>query len=376
MIRFNNVTKHYPGGGIAVDNLTLHVERGEFVCIIGPSGCGKTTTLKLVNRLHEPSSGEIYVNGQDIRRLDPVKLRRGIGYVIQQVGLFPHMTIGQNVELVPRLLGWSAERRQARVDELLKMVQMDPNTYRDRYPRELSGGQQQRIGVLRALAAEPDVILMDEPFGALDPITRDSLQDELKRLQSRLQKTVLFVTHDMDEALKLADRIVVMKDGKIHQIGTPDELLRNPKDEFVAEFIGRDRLVSTPELLTVSEVMIRQVVTAPPHLGLAEAVNLMRRKRVDTLLVVDDEGRFLGVASVRQFEPALQQGGLHLEHVMQPAPAVIRPGEPVKTAFERMLMEKLDYLPVVNERDELVGLVTKTSLVDALSRAYWQGASA
>ncbi len=241
MIRFDNVSKVYPGGGTAVKGLHLEVEPGEFVCLIGPSGCGKTTTLKMINRLQEPTSGTIYVSGKDIMKQDPVQLRRGIGYVIQQIGLFPNMTIGENIAVVLKLLGWPKEKRRQRVDDLLPLVGMDADQYRDRYPGQLSGGQQQRVGVLRALAAQPDLILMDEPFGALDPITRDILQAEVKQLQVKLSKTIVFVTHDMEEALKLADRIVLMKDGTILQHGTPDDLLKRPADEFVERFMGRYR---------------------------------------------------------------------------------------------------------------------------------------
>ena len=302
MVRFENVSKVYPDGTKAVQELNLHIARGEFVCLIGPSGCGKTTTMKMINRLHEATSGKIYVDGRDISTVNPVELRRNIGYVIQQVGLFPHLTIAQNIELVPRLLGWDRARRDRRVDELLEMVGLDPAVYRDRYPRELSGGQQQRVGVLRALAAEPDLILMDEPFGALDPITRETLQDELKRLQAKLKKTVVFVTHDMDEALKLADRIVVMKEGRIHQVASPEELLRNPKDEFVEQFVGRHRMVAPAESLTVGEIMIQDPVSARPDYGLAEAVATMRKRRVNSVLVVDEDGKLLGLVTARAIE--------------------------------------------------------------------------
>ncbi|MEW8979754.1 MAG: ABC transporter ATP-binding protein [Symbiobacterium sp.] len=376
MVRFENVTKVYPDGTKAVAELNLHVERGEFVCLIGPSGCGKTTTMKMINRLHEPTSGKIYVDGRDISTVNPVELRRNIGYVIQQVGLFPHLTIAQNIELVPRLLGWDKARRARRVDELLQMVNLDPAVYRDRYPRELSGGQQQRVGVLRALAAEPDLILMDEPFGALDPITRETLQDELKRLQAKLKKTVVFVTHDMDEALKLADRIVVMKDGRIHQVATPDELLRNPKDEFVAQFIGRDRLVASAETLTVADIMIRNPVAAPPHFGLAEAVATMRKRRVNSVLVVDEEERLLGIVTARAIERGIASHRT-LGEVMETNLATVTPDQPVTLAIQRMLLGRLEFLPVVDEQRRLKGLVTNTSLVGTLSRtAEARGATA
>jgi len=212
LLKLENVSKTYKGGKKAVKNIDLEIAKGEFICFIGPSGCGKTTTMKMINRLIEPSSGNIFIEGENIMKKDPVQLRREIGYVIQQIGLFPHMTIAQNISLVPKLLKWPEEKRKERARELLKLVDMGPE-YLERYPHELSGGQQQRIGVLRALAAEPPLILMDEPFGALDPITRDSLQEEFKKLQKTLNKTIVFVTHDMDEAIKLADRMVMLKDG-------------------------------------------------------------------------------------------------------------------------------------------------------------------
>ena len=229
------------GTHTVIDSLNLHIKEGQLVVLIGPSGCGKTTTLQLINRLIMPTRGEIIVNGQNIQTVDPVELRRKIGYVIQEIGLFPHMTIKQNIEIVPKLLGWDVEKRSARTAELIQRVNMDER-HLMRYPSELSGGQQQRIGLLRALAAEPPIILMDEPFGALDPITREALQDEIVSLQKRLKKTIVFVTHDMDEAIKIADRIVLMKDGKIVQAAAPEELLSDPANEFVERFIGRHRL--------------------------------------------------------------------------------------------------------------------------------------
>ncbi len=370
MVRFINVTKLYPDGTKAVDNLNLEIERGEFVCLIGPSGCGKTTTLKMINRLIEPTEGTITINGQDIMKLDPVELRRSIGYVIQQIGLFPHMTIAQNVEIVPRLLGWDPERRRQRVEELLPLVGLDPETYANRYPKELSGGQQQRVGVIRALAADPDLILMDEPFGALDPITRESLQDELKRLQSKLKKTIVFVTHDMDEALKLSDRIVVMKEGRAHQVATPEELLRNPKDEWVAQFIGRDRLTANPELLTTEEVMIKHPVTVDPDHGLAEAVATMKKYRVNSLLVTDENNRLIGLVTARDLEMH-RRNGKKVGDIMRREIPCITPDTSLKSAFERMLLDHVEFLPVVAEDGTLRGLITNTTLVDALSRTLW-----
>lgn len=255
MLKFDRVSKVYKGGKRAVNHLSLEFEKGEFICFIGPSGCGKTTTMKMINRLIEPTEGSIYINGVDVLKKDPVELRREIGYVIQQIGLFPHMTIQENISIVLKLLKWPEDKRRARAEELLSLVDMTPE-YLARYPHELSGGQQRRIGVLRALAADQPLILMDEPFGALDPITRDSAQEEFKKLQKKLDKTIVFVTHDMDEALKLGDRIVIMRDGELVQCDTPDEILRNPANEFVEEFIGRDRLVQArPNIQTVEQIM-------------------------------------------------------------------------------------------------------------------------
>ena len=233
MIKLREVSKRYPGGVTAVDRLSMHVHAGELVVLLGESGCGKTTTLKMINRLIEPTAGTIEVDGVNHRAVNATQLRRGTGYVFQGIGLFPHMTIGQNIAVVPGLLGWEKDKTAARVDELLAMVGLEPVEYRDRYPRELSGGQRQRIGVVRALAAKPKIMLMDEPFGALDPLTRDTLQDEFVKIHRQLELTTVMVTHDMTEALLMADRIAVMKDGRVLRDGTPNELMTNPNDEYV-----------------------------------------------------------------------------------------------------------------------------------------------
>ncbi|MFN8169394.1 MAG: ATP-binding cassette domain-containing protein [Candidatus Nanopelagicales bacterium] len=244
MIRLERVSKQYADGTVAVHELTLEVRPGEVCVLVGPSGCGKTTTMRMVNRLVEPSSGRIHVGGQDVTDVDPVQLRRQIGYVIQQVGLFPHLTVRRNVATVPELLGWSKARTAARVDELLELVGLDPALHGDRYPHQLSGGQRQRVGVARALAADPPVLLMDEPFGAVDPIARDRLQDEFLRLQEAVRKTVVFVTHDVDEAVRLGDRIAVMREGGwLEQYAAPEQLLAEPASDFVASFVGSDRTI-------------------------------------------------------------------------------------------------------------------------------------
>ncbi len=241
MILYENITKSYLEGINAVADFTLSIAEGELLAIIGPSGCGKTTVLKMLNRLVEPTSGRILLNGKDIRTLDPIALRRSMGYVIQQVGLFPHMNILDNIAVVPDILGWSAEKQRTRALELLDLIDMNPAEFAHRYPYQLSGGQQQRVGVLRALAADPAVILMDEPFGAVDPLTRAKLQQELKTLHTRLKKTILLVTHDIDEAFRLADRVLLMQGGQIVQLGKPAELLEHPATSFVREYIGSHR---------------------------------------------------------------------------------------------------------------------------------------
>ena len=242
MIRFENITKVFPDGTKALRGVSLTIPKEQLVVIIGPSGCGKTTLLKLINRLETPTSGEIYVGDKAISTIDPVELRKTIGYVIQRIGLFPHMTIEKNAALVPNLKGWTKEKTTIRIYELMKMVGLEPEQFLRKYPLELSGGQQQRIGVVRALAANPDIILMDEPFSALDPISREQLQNEIKYLQEKIKKSIVFVTHDIDEALKIADMIVVMKDGVIEQMGTPTELIENPINDFVENFIGLERI--------------------------------------------------------------------------------------------------------------------------------------
>jgi osmoprotectant transport system ATP-binding protein len=242
MIRFENVSRQFPDGTEALKKVSLVLPAQQLTAIIGPSGCGKTTLLKMINKLEKPTDGNIYINEKSITDLDEVQLRRSIGYVIQRIGLFPHMTISDNASLVPRMLAWPKEKTAARVRELLELVGLDPNMYLERFPLELSGGQQQRVGVVRALAGDPDIVLMDEPFSALDPISREQLQNELRNLQRAIHKTIIFVTHDMDEALKIADAIIVMREGQVEQIGTPQQIVDQPANEFVRNFIGKDRI--------------------------------------------------------------------------------------------------------------------------------------
>ncbi|MCL6445569.1 MAG: ABC transporter ATP-binding protein, partial [Alicyclobacillus sp.] len=331
------------------------------------SGCGKSTTLRMVNRLIEPSSGTIYINGQDYMTMEPVALRRQLGYVIQQIGLMPHLTIAENISFVLKLKGVPQSARHERARELLRMVNMDPDVYALRFPRELSGGQQQRIGVLRALAHNPDIILMDEPFGALDPLVREQLQDELKRLQREVHKTILFVTHDMDEALRIADRIVLMREGRIVQAGTPEEILRRPSDEFVANFIGHQRILRQASEVCVGELMVR-AVTIDADQGMAQALELMRRRTVDSLIVQDSGGAFVGVVRADDVQAALasRESG-RVRTIAKHREAFVRPYDVALKAMHLMLMFNLDAIPVVAPNGEVSGVITRGTLVGVLN---------
>jgi osmoprotectant transport system ATP-binding protein len=284
----------------AVDRVSFHVADGQTCVLLGPSGCGKTTTLRMINRLVPPTSGKVYIHGRDTDDVDPVELRRSIGYVIQQIGLFPNMTVGDNIGVVPRMLGWSAAQRKRRAEELLAMLALEPSQFLDRYPGELSGGQAQRVGVARALAADPPVLLMDEPFAALDPVNREAIQDEFLRMQHKLRKTILFVSHDIDEAVKMADRIAIFRAGTLVQFASPDEMLADPADGFVAGFVGRDRTLKRLRLIRVREVMEaadgvstnRISVSADDDLRRVAAILL--EHGVDAIACVDGDGRVVG----------------------------------------------------------------------------------
>jgi len=302
MITMKNVTKRFEGtGAAAVDNLDLEIPDGLIVALVGPSGCGKTTTLRMINRLTEPTSGTIFVGGTDAHSTDAVQLRRRIGYVIQQVGLFPHMTIAQNIASVPRLLEWDEQRIDARNRELMQLVGLD-QAMLERYPRQLSGGQRQRVGVARALAADPPVLLMDEPFGAIDPIARTRLQNEFKQILKRVKKTVVMVTHDIDEAVRLGDRIAIMRDGKIVQYDTPDAILSRPADAFVENFVGADRALKRLTLFEAGKLMVadRSEASWPritAETDLRDALSLIVAAKADGAAVVDKAGKVVGSVS-------------------------------------------------------------------------------
>jgi osmoprotectant transport system ATP-binding protein len=368
LIRFEEVTKRFDDF-IAVDNLNINLNAGEIVVLIGPSGCGKTTTLRMINRLVEPTEGKIYINGTDSSKIDPVELRRSIGYVIQQIALFPHMSIAQNIGLVPYLKNWPEAKRKQRVEELLELVGMPASQFYHRYPHELSGGQQQRIGVARALAADPEIILMDEPFGAVDPITRDILQEELTKLQDELHKTIIFVTHDIDEALKLADRIAVMKEGKVLQYDTPEQLLRNPAHGYVEEFIGRDRLLQRPELIMVKDIMIKDPVTTSPERTLTQALEKMRQHKVDSLMVIDRSGDFIGLVTARDVHRNLDNAE-KVSEIMKTGVRHVSENAKVNQVLSIMAKEQVGYVPVVDLHNHLTGLVTRSSLVNVLGQPF------
>lgn len=370
MLKFENVTKMYNEGVKAVNDVSLDVEQGEFIVFIGPSGCGKTTSMKMINRLIEPSEGSIYINGENVLDKDPVQLRREIGYVIQQIGLLPHMTIEDNIALVPKLLKWSEADRNKRAAELLELVDMDPS-YLKRYPHELSGGQQQRIGVLRALAADPPLILMDEPFGALDPITRDSLQEEFKKLQKSLGKTIVFVTHDMDEAIQLADRIVILKDGEIVQVGTPDEILHNPANKFVEDFIGKERLVqANPAIHTVEQIMSTNPAAVTKNCPLREAIQMMKERRVDTLLIVDEWKVLKGYVDLEDIDQNYKKAAT-VGDILDTDVFKVKKDTLVRDVIHSILKRGIKNVPVVDNENQLVGIVTRATLVDMVYETIW-----
>ncbi len=368
MISFQNVSKQY-GGRTAVDDVTFDVPAGEICVLLGPSGCGKTTLLRMVNRLIPKTSGRILVNGEDIDAVDPVQLRRRIGYVIQQIGLFPNMTVEENISVVPELLGWSRTRSRTRAAELLELLALDPAIL-SRYPPELSGGQQQRVGVARALAADPPVLLMDEPFGAIDPVNRALIQEEFLALQRRLCKTVIFVSHDIDEALRLGSRIAILREGELVQYDTPAVLLAQPADPFVTSFVGNDRVLRHLRLLTVADALdedLRDIgaCALQPDKSLSEAATLMEQCGQTNLVVVDKDGRAAGL--VRLQEARRWKEGVVRDH-MQTLPDPVHPGDDLHAAASSMLALGLTALPCSDQGGRFLGYVTPGGIARALNR--------
>ena len=369
MIEIKNIVKT-AGEKVILDNISLTIESGSFVVLIGPSGCGKTTTLKLINKLIEPTSGEIYIDGKAISKEDPIKLRRNIGYVIQNIGLFPHLTIKENIELIPKLKGEKTEQEISdNTERLIKMVGLDPDEFLYKYPSELSGGQQQRIGVIRAIATDADIILMDEPFSALDPITRTQLQEWLYELQQELKKTIIFVTHDMDEALKLADKICIMQGGKIQQYDTAENLLKHPVNNFVKDFIGSDRLWSAPEYIKAKDIMIKNPVKAIETRTVIQVMEIMRTNKVDSILVTDKNNLLVGILTVKE----LRQNGIqdyYIYKVMNQDPLFIYEDCNLIEILNIMNNQNVGHIPVVSRDGQLVGLITRSSLLSVLSEQF------
>ncbi|QNS02639.1 ABC transporter ATP-binding protein [Streptomyces xanthii] len=366
MIRFDQVTKRYADGTTAVDDLSFEVAEGELVTLVGPSGCGKTTTMMMVNRLIEPTSGRIFVDGEDIATIDPVRLRRRIGYVIQQVGLFPHRTILDNTATVPALIGWKKPKARARAAELLDLVGLDPKTYGGRYPEQLSGGQRQRVGVARALAADPPVLLMDEPFGAVDPVVREQLQDEFLRMQAAVRKTVLLVTHDIEEAVRLGDRIAVYGQGRIEQFDTPGAVLGKPATPYVAEFVGADRGLKRLSVTAVEAADLEQPAVVGIDESAAQAAARLRQEGARWAVVLDGQGDLHGWVGVD--EVALAGAGGRVGELAHRMNAWVPVGAPLKQAFGVMLQHDAGWVAVL-DGSRFLGVLTPAKLHEALRRS-------
>ena len=367
MIQFINVSKAYKEHNV-IENINLEINKGELVVLIGPSGCGKTTILKMINRLIEPSDGQIKINGTDIEAQDPIELRRNIGYVIQQTGLFIHMTVRESIEIIPRLAKMPVSEIVDRTVKLMETVGL-PEEFLDRYPNHLSGGQQQRVGVARAFAMNPDIILMDEPFSALDPLTRSQLQDELVSLQSKLHKTIVFVTHDMDEAVKIADRICILQGGRILQYDTPENILKNPAHGFVSEFVGSKRIWSSPQLIRAKDIMITSPKTTYPYVPMFKGLEKMRIDKVDSLIVIDEDNHLLGIVRARSILNSADKS-LPVETVMTPARVTADTEENIVSLLKKINGLNISNIPVTDRDNRLAGLITNSSLVTTMSHQF------
>ena len=365
MIHLDQVGKIYPDAEVpAVDDLTLDVERGEILVLVGPSGCGKSTTLRLINRMIEPTSGRIYFDGEDVTTVDPDKLRRRIGYVIQQIGLFPHQTIAQNIATVPKMLGWNKSTINERVDELLEVTGLEPSEFRDRYPKELSGGQAQRVGVARALGADPEVMLMDEPFGAIDPITRDRLQNEFLRLLSELEKTIVFVTHDIDEALKMGDRIAILgEQSKIEQLDTPARILAHPVNQFVDDFIGSGSTLKGLNFEHVTDVEFEDYPTMATDDDRAVALAALDMSDHTWVVVKDERGR-----PVRWVRRADLEAAADLTGAGQSVKTTIESNATLHDALEQMVTSQTGSCCVVDRDGVLEGVLNMDTLITVIRR--------
>ncbi len=368
MIKLDKVTKVYPDGTEAVKEVSFEVDEGELCVLLGPSGCGKTTTMKLINRLIPVTGGIISIDGVDNTAMDENELRRNIGYAIQEIGLFPHMTVAQNIETVPALKGWPKDKRSRRAEELLELVGMDATEFLNKYPSELSGGQRQRVGVARALGADPPILLMDEPFGAIDPITRNRLQDEFLRIQREIKKTIIFVTHDIYEAIKMGDKIVLMNEGQLVQYDTPANLLYRPKNAFVEDFVGTDRALKGLQLLRVKEVMTSSPPTVKPDEKTEVARVRMERAGTDWLVVVDNDGKLLGWVD----QAGLEKGET-VRQGMESSSVTVTVNAVLNEALSLILSNRVNTLVVVDEDNRLKGALSLDAIQQTLGEAAQRG---
>lgn len=375
MIRFENVSKTYRGQKEeVVKNINMTIPKGKIVVLIGPSGCGKTTCLKLINRLIDLTSGKIFINNEDIMTQDPIQLRRKMGYVIQQTGLFPHMTVRQNIEIIPTLQKDDKNIIAQRTQKLMEMVGLDAGEYLDRYPTQLSGGQLQRVGVARAFATDPEIILMDEPFSAVDPITRSQLQDELLFLQSNMKKTIVFVTHDMDEAIRLADKICILNNGVIVQYDTPEKIMKEPADDYVARFVGPKRIWSRPEFIRAKDIMITTPVAVPSELAIFKAMEIMRADHVDGAIVLDESKKFLGMVRARDIQASADKQITCGSITVQPT-ATAHPEQNLVDLLNIVNTTGARNIPILDEKKRLLGIVTTSSLVTTISQQFSDGSA-
>lgn len=370
MILFKNITKKYRTKKI-LNDITLEIDKGTLVALIGESGCGKTTLLKMLNRLIKPTSGDIFINNENIKNINEINLRRNMGYVIQNTGLFPHMTIKENIELIPKIEKKERAEIQEKTIKLMQMVGLVPEDFLERYPSELSGGQQQRIGIARAFAMDPEIVLMDEPFSALDPMTRSDLQDQIMSLQAKWKKTIVFVTHDMDEAIKIADKICIMRNGNILQYDTPETILKYPVDDYVANFVGKNRIWSSPEYIKIEDIMIESPVTAIDSLSVSKCMDKMKKNRVDSLLLLENETKkLIGIVTAKKLR-IIEERTQEAKQYMQSNFPILYPDQCILDALKMVKEQNVSRIPVVDQDGYLKGLITKGSLVTALSEQYF-----
>ena len=368
MIEIKNLHKSFKQTEV-IKGINLTIENGNIVSLIGPSGCGKTTTLRMINGLTQPTSGDILIDGKSVLKSDLIELRRNMGYVIQQTGLFPHMTIEENIEIIPTLSKIDKDKIKEKTRELMEMVNLPPDDYLWRYPSQLSGGQLQRIGVARAFAMNPDIILMDEPFSALDPITREQLQDEVLAIQDKFHKTVVFVTHDMNEAIKLSDKICIMNQGQVLQYDTPENILKNPANEFVEGFVGSSRIWDNPEYIKAKDIMLTNPVKTYEGTTVIKDMDLMRQKKVDSIFVVTSDGTLKGIVPAKYIQNANDRSAPIKNYVYKPK-VCVDINENIIELLKKSNENKDSRMPVVDEQGKLVGLITKSSLVTTLSAQF------